>query len=284
MSFNEIYNNVPSEQKNALKAFRQHYPLKTMQVNDTKWTYHTAGSGEKTILWLVGGLKKADAAYKSIPLLADSFQIIAPDYPALSTMKELADGLAAICEAENAASVYVLAGSFGGMLAQVFLREYPDMVGRIVLSTTTAPDKSHIERYQQLLDMAQLAPEAMLKETAQSQMFGTIAPPDSEAAFYRAYLKELYEERLSKADIVSIYEAIIDYTGRDFSADDLAGWQGEMLIINSDNDATFGQDVQQSLTGLYPSASVHTFEGAGHSPGSTRREEFFTLVRDFFDR
>lgn len=282
MSFDVIYENVPSEQKNALKAFREQHPLTTVRVDDTEWTYHSAGSGEKTILWLVGGLKKADAAYQSIPLLADSYRIIAPDYPALSTMKELADGLAAIYETENVESVYVLAGSFGGMLAQVFLRDYPDKVAKIVLSTTTTPDESHIERYQQLLEMARLAPEELLKETAQSQMFATIAPPDSEAEFYRAYLKELYEQRLSKADIVSIYEALIDYMGQTFSAEDLADWEGEMLIINSDNDATFGQDVQHSLSGVYPSATVHTFEGAGHSPGSTRREEFFALVRDFF--
>ena len=284
MSFDEIYENVPSEQKDALKTFREQYPLKTIPVDNIDWTYHTAGSGEKTILWLVGGLKKADAACQTIPLLVDSYHIIAPDYPALLTMKDLADGLAAICEAENAESVYVLAGSFGGMLAQVFLREYPDTVSKIILSTTTAPDKNHIERYQQLLDMAKLAPENLLKETAQSQMFGTIAPPDSEADFYRAYLKELYEQRLSKADIVSIYEAIIDYMGRDFSADDLVNWEGKMLIINSDNDATFGPEVQDSLSGLYPRATIHTFEGAGHSPGSTRRDEFFALVRNFFDR
>lgn len=282
MMFDEIYETVPDEQREALKTFREQYPLKTILVNDTEWTYHDAGRGEKTILWLVGGLKKADAAYKSIPLLADSYRIIAPDYPALSSMKSLADGLARICDAENINSVYVLAGSFGGMLAQVFLRKYPDKVEKIVLSTTTAPDAKHIERYQQLLDMTTLAPQELLQETAQSQMFATIAPADNEADFYRAYLKELYEYRLEKADIVSIYETIIDYMGYNFSAKDLADWDGKMLIINSDNDATFGQDVQNSLIDLYPEANVHTFEGAGHSPGSTRRKEFFAKVRDFF--
>jgi len=282
MHFDEIYANVPDEQKNALRNFREQHPQKTLHVSGTDWTYHTAGSGDTTVLWLVGGLKKADAAYKSIPLLQDDFKIIAPDYPALSTMTDLADGLAAILASENVEKAVVLAGSFGGMLAQVFLRKYPSKVSKIVLSTTTAPDKNHVERYIQLLEMAKLALDGLLKETAQSQMFGTIAPPDSEADFYRAYLKELYEQRLSKADIVSIYEAIIDYMKQDFTPDDLTEWEGEMLIINSDNDATFGESVQNSLVGLYPGARVHTFEGAGHSPGSTRRDEFFALVREFF--
>lgn len=281
--FDEIYANVPDEQKNALKHFREQYPAQNLTVSGTNWTYHSSGSGEKTILWLVGGLKKADAAYKSISLMQNEFRIIAPDYPALSTMRDLADGLTAILEAENVAKVLVLAGSFGGMLAQVFLRTYPGKVAKIVLSTTTAPDKSQVERYSQLLEMAKLAPDNLLKETAQSQMFGTIAPPDSESDFYRAYLKELYEQRLSKADIVSIYEALIDFMAQDFIADDLSTWAGEMLIINSDNDATFGKTVQDSLVGHYPDARVHTFEGAGHSPGSTHRNAFFSLIRDFFE-
>lgn len=281
-TFDELYQNVPEHQKNALRAFRETHRQKSLDVDGISWTYYVVGDGKQTILWLVGGLKKADAAYQSIPLLADDYHIIAPDYPAVSTMDALADGLAAILENEQIERVYVLAGSFGGMLAQVFLREYPNKVPKIVLSTSTAPDKSHVERYEQLLGMARAAPDNLLKETAQTQMFSTIAPSDRDAAFYRAYLKELYEQRLNKADIVSIYEAIIDYMQRDFAEHDLADWSGDMLIIGSDDDATFGNQAQQTLIALYPQARIHIFEGAGHSPGSTRRDEFFALVRTFF--
>lgn len=281
-TFESLYANVPAGQRKALLAFRDNYDQHKLDVADTTWTYTTAGTGEKTILWLVGGLKRADAAYKSVPLMTDSYAIIAPDYPALGSMDTLANGLAAILDAQNVEHAYVLAGSFGGMLAQVFLRRHSERVAKIILSTTTAPVAEGIERYQQLLGMAQAAPPDLLAETAQSQMFSTIAPPDDEAAFYRAYLKELYEERLTKADIVTIYEAIIDYMGRTFSTDDLTAWDGDMLIFNSDNDATFGDDSQQALYTLYPDAQVHTFEGAGHSPGSTQRDAFFRRTRDFF--
>jgi pimeloyl-ACP methyl ester carboxylesterase len=266
MNFDELYKDVPDSQKNALKAFREQNPPKELNG----WDYISAGQGEETILWLVGGLKKADAAFQTIPL--------APDYPALSSMDALTDGLAAILEAENIESANVLSGSFGGMLGQVFLRRYPDKVKKLVLSTTTAPDTVHIERYQQLYGMAFAAPEEMLRELAPSQMFGTIAPPAHEADFYRAYLKELYSERLTKADILSTYEAIIDYMKREFSL-----WDGDnLLILKSDNDATFGEAEQAKLIALYPNAQTHTFTGAGHSPSSTQREAYFAKVREFF--
>jgi pimeloyl-ACP methyl ester carboxylesterase len=274
MNFDELYKDVPETQKNALKAFREQHPPK--RFND--WTYISAGQGEETILWLVGGLRKADAAFQTIPLMADSFRIIAPDYPALASMDALADGLAAILEAEGIDTAYVLSGSFGGMLGQVFLRRYPAKVKKLVLSTTAAPDTSQIERYQQLLGMAFAAPEDILRDLAPSQMFGTIAPPAHEVEFYRAYLKELYGERITKADILSTYEAIIDYMGRDFSV-----WEGDnLLILKSDNDATFGDAEQAKLMALYPHAQSHTFTGAGHSPSSTQREAYFAKVREFF--
>lgn len=283
MDFDSIYADVPEEQKTALKQFRADHPQKTLTVNGINWTYYTIGQGIKTILWLVGGLKKADVAYQSIPLLADDYAIIAPDYPALSSISELADGLSAILEAENVDAVFVLAGSFGGMLAQVFMRQHPNKAKKVVLSTTTPPEKSHIERYQQLFEMTKLAPDDLLRETAQTQMLSIIAPPDNEIAFYKAYLKELYEQRLDKADIVSIYSAIIDFMRQDFTPNDLQNWTGELLIINSDDDTTFGEATQNTLVDLYPTARVHTFEGAGHSPGSTQRREFFALVRKFFN-
>jgi pimeloyl-ACP methyl ester carboxylesterase len=274
MNFDELYKDVPDVQKNALKAFREQNPPK--QLNG--WSYLSAGQGTETILWLVGGLKKADAAFQTIPLMADTFRIIAPNYPALSSMDALADGLATILEAETIESAYVLSGSFGGMLGQVFLRTYPAKVKKLVLSTTTAPDSAHIERYQQLYGIASAAPEEMLRELAPSQMFGTIAPPAHEADFYRAYLKELYTQRLNKADILSTYEAIIDYMKHDFSV-----WEGDnLLILKSDNDATFGEAEQEKLIALYPNAATHTFTGAGHSPSSTQREAYFAKVREFF--
>lgn len=283
MNFDELYQNVPEEQREALRDFRAKHTPKTLSTAGTEWTYLKAGQdSNKVILWLVGGLKKADAAFQSIPILEQQFHIIAPDYPALSTMDALADGLAAILKAENVKNASVLSGSFGGMLAQIFVRRHPRKVAKLVLSTTTPPDKAQIERYQQLLEMVKFAPEDMLREQAAKQFFGIIAPPENEADFYRAYLKELFSFRMDKADIRSTYEAIIDYMQRDFSPDDLADWQGQMLIINSDNDATFGDEIQQSLYSFYPQARTHTFEGAGHSPGSTRRDEFFELVRKFF--
>lgn len=273
MNFDELYKDVPEIQKNALKAFRQNPPK---ELNG--WTYFTLGQGEKTLLWLVGGLKRADSSSLAIASMTDKFRIIIPDYPAISSMDDLVDGISAILEAEAVEKAHVLSGSYGGMLAQVLLRRYPEKVNKLILSTTTAPNPSKIEHYQQLHDVAAAAPEHLLREFAPGQMFNTIAPSENEAAYFRAYLKELYGKRLNKDDILSAYAAIVDFMKKKFSV-----WDGDnIMIFKSDNDATFDEASQERLRALYPNAKTHTFSGAGHSPGSTQREAFFAKVREFF--
>jgi pimeloyl-ACP methyl ester carboxylesterase len=281
MDFEAFYADAPTEQREALRQFRATHPVKRTTANGVEWTYVVSGQGAP-LLWLVGGLRVADAAYRSIPLLEDAFRIITPDYPSVSSMAELADGLAAVLDAEQIESAHVLAGSLGGMLAQVFARRHPDRVQKLILSTTTPPDPAAAAKYQQQVAFISGVDEPLVREGAKTQMFSTIAPPDNEATFWRAYLNELYATRLGKADIIATYECLLDYMqNHTFQPDDLAAWGERVLIINSDNDATFGTQVQDAMTQLYPQARVHTFIGAGHSPGSTQREAYFALVRAF---
>ncbi|MGB1285183.1 MAG: alpha/beta fold hydrolase [Aggregatilineales bacterium] len=284
--FDHYYADVPAEQRNALQHFRETHTLQNADINGTTWQYYDIGTGETVILWLVGGLRVADAAYRSIPLMetSDAYRIIAPDYPPLENMAALADGLAGLITQLKITQVNVLSGSFGGMLAQVLVRRHPQLIKKLILSTTAAPSPDIAERYTQQLAMIAPLDESTIQQGAKMQMLETLAPSDEERAFWRAYLDELYTERLDKAHITTTYQCLIDYMQNyEFASDDLADFTGDILIFDSDNDATFGQDVQASLTDLYPQAQRHTFIGAGHSPGSTRRDEFFQRVRDFLD-
>ena len=281
-TFDTYYGDVPEHQREALKIFREQYPLQSCHVDGVTWTYHDMGAGEQVILWLVGSIKVADVAYDKFPLLMQNFRIIAPNYPIINTMNGLADGLAGLLQHEKIANVFILAGSFGGMLAQEFVRLYSQMVSKILLSTTTPPSQADAEKYAQQLSMVEPLDDSIVREGAKMQLLSTIAPPESEIAFYQSYLDELFTERLGKSDIVSLYRAIVDYMQRDYQPNDLDNWHGDMLIFDSDNDATFSKISRNSMSVLYPNAQRHTFTGAGHSPGTTQRDEFFRRARQFF--
>lgn len=284
VSFDAFYHDAPLAMAQELKHFRAtHQPRHTMW-NSVPWTYTVSGQGEQPVLWLVGAMRVGDAAYRSIPLLEDQFRLIVPDYPPVMTMAEMADGLAAILTAEAVGAAHVLAGSMGGMLAQVFAHRHPDRVSKLILSTTTAPDPAAADRYRQQYAMVDGLDEAIVREGAKIQMLNMLQVSPVETPFWQAYLNEMFTVRLGKADLLSSYACTIDFMlNYTFAPEDLAGWVNRILIIDSDNDATFGPEVQQRLKALYPSALGYTFHGAGHSPGSTQRDTYFTLVRNFLN-
>jgi pimeloyl-ACP methyl ester carboxylesterase len=284
-TFDDYYVDVPVEQKTRLADFRATHPLQEARIQGTNWKYISCGTGEATILWLVGGLRVADAAYRSIPLMEDSFRIIAPTYPAVTTMAELVDGLAGLLKTEGIAQAHLLSGSFGGMVAQAFIRRYPDMADCVVLSTTTVPDPLLAERYRQQAQMLAAAPPELVASVSKPNFIQMIDPPEEERAFWTAYVDELFSERLGKNDQLSTIHCLLDFVDTySLTPDDLADWAGRLLIIESEDDATFDADARERLRNLYPMAQVHTFEGGGHSPGTTRRDEFFNLVRNFYLR
>ncbi len=278
-----FYDSAPEDFTQELMSFRQAHPPKTIHYKQHDWHYLDCGEEiDCIILWLVGGLKKADAAFRSIPILDDSFRIIAPDYPAVTSMKQLAKGLAQILKAEKIRKVNILAGSFGGMLAQVFVRQFPKKVSKLILSTTTAPHPASVERYQQELGMLREIPDEMAQAVAKERFIEMINPLEEERGFWVAYLDELFTQRLNQQDLIAMYECLIDYhSNYAFSPEDLATWTGEILILESDDDNVFDSDSRESVNHLYPQAHTHTFVGAGHSPASTQRDVYFEIVRKF---
>lgn len=282
---NDFYGGVPPEQAARLQHFRQTHPVKHATVNGIDWEYIACGQGNSAILWLVGGLRVADAAYRSIPLMESEFRIIAPTYPALHTMAGLTDGLAGLLDAEGVEKTHVLAGSFGGMVAQVFTRQYAPRVDRLILSTTAAPNAEQVAVYRTQAEMIQAAPDELVAEFSKGRFLEMVAPPEAERAFWTAYIDELFSLRLGKADLLSTVNCIIDFADNyQLSPDDLAGWQDRILLIEAEDDATFDAAARARLKTLYPAAQIHTFSGGGHSPATSRREDYFALVSAFLKR
>lgn len=282
MDFDRLYADAAPEMREALRAFRSEHPLREASINETRWQYITCGQGEPAVLWLVGGLRVYDAAFSYIPLLENDFRLIVPTYPALHSMAALADGLAGLLDAEGVGQAAVLSGSFGGMLAQVFMRRHPGRAGRVVLSSTSPPLPAAAAAYHRQGQMLRWLPGPLLGRLVARQFYRIMQPPPAEGAFWRAYLHELFVQRMSKKELLSTLDCMVDYMGQGFRPDDLAEWPGQVLIIDAEDDATFDVAASGALRDLYPAAQTYTFAQAGHSPASTQKEQFFALVRSFF--
>ena len=135
-AFDAIYAKVPPEQIERLREFRRAYPYKRLTFGDTAWEYISCGRGKQTLLLLPGALSVGESTFPLITAFENEYRIIAPSYALSLTMTGLCDGIAHILEAENINQVHVIGGSYGGLVAQYFVRKYKDKACSLVLSHT----------------------------------------------------------------------------------------------------------------------------------------------------
>src|SRR5262249_11063514 len=136
MGFDEIYARVPAEQIERLKEFRSTHEYKHLLVDGAECEYISCGRGEQTLLLLPGGLSVGESAFPLVTAFEKEYRIIAPSYALSLTMTGLCDGIAHILETEGVNRAHVLGGSYGGLVAQYFVRKYPDKARSLILSHT----------------------------------------------------------------------------------------------------------------------------------------------------
>jgi pimeloyl-ACP methyl ester carboxylesterase len=277
--FDSLYADVPRAQREEFQSFRRSHREKVVDANGIEWRYLDSGEGQETILLLVGGLRMADAGFNAILRLEKEFRVITPSYPPVETMAELADGLAAILHAEQIDKAHVMGGSFGGMVAQRFIHHYPYLVEKLVLSSTAIPDEEAVQSYRSTLRQLTLTPTIFAFSLARKRLFRIMNVPPEQAEFWQAYLRELFNNRLSKADLMSTFACMIDFAEKGLEKPE--DWHGSVLILTAEDDVTFDTDAKNALFKVYPSAQVHVFEAAGHSPSLTHRDEYFGVVTNF---
>jgi pimeloyl-ACP methyl ester carboxylesterase len=281
--FDKIYKKVPRDQKERLREFRSTHRYKRFTVAATGWEYISCGYGKETLVLLPGGGRVGETWFLLIMALESEYRIISPTYPPLIRMAELVDGIARLMESEHIHQAHILGKSFGGWLAQCFIRKHPEKVDKLILSHTSGP-YGFSTRFARIgVILASLYPLGLLRMTLKREMYKLITSvPDTEREFWKAYWEEVFSIHTTKEDGTSLVKRMVDFIKNyRFSTDDLVNWPGKILILESDDDQAFQAPAREALKALYPQARVHTFHKAGHLPGYTNPEEYIPIVRNF---
>jgi pimeloyl-ACP methyl ester carboxylesterase len=271
-------------QEERLRAFRASYPNKSLTVAGIAWSYRVCGAGPRTLLMPPGGELVNDMGFDLAGTLAQRYRVVYPAYPRVQTLATLADGIAAILEAEGCALVTVLGASFGGAVAQCLVRRHPDKVERLILSNTGVPQANLIRTRKIVNAILGAIPWPVLRAPLAKSIIKLLGAPAGELPFWRVYCRELFTTRLGKADVLANLRIQLEYHERyRFAPDDLAGWPGKVFVIESDNDI-FNPARRKALRDTYPQAPVHTFHGAGHAPAFSRAGEYLEVLERFLTR
>ena len=275
-----IYRNAPPAEVEALRRFRAAHPYRRTEIAGVEWEHIAAGDGERAVLLLPGSLGTGESAWQSIGHFSSRFRVIAPSYAAVSTMAGLADGIAALLDREGIARAAVVGGSYGGIVAQVFVRRHPDRTERLILSHTVLPDPARGKKIAGVVRVLPFFPMPLLRALFRKRM-ASLLPKVPELAMTRAYLEEAVS-RLEKRKMTSGYRCVVDFdTNSRFTPEDLDGWPGRILLLMADNDPATPEPQRAALQALYPRAEARLFHGSGHATAILQREEYLAVMDRF---
>ena len=252
-------------------------------VDGRAWTYLAVGRGPDVVLVLPGGSMCPDSYFRLIGNLEHEHRVIAPTYPAAPTIADLIGGLRAILDAEGVSRVAVYGASFGGYLGQAFVRSEPARVDRLVLSHTALRHMAGRRSMVALAAMLSVLPTPLVKALMWRIWIRLFSVRSSERRFWRHLLRGVLD-RLGKDQLVAITRCMADFGRYRLTREDLAGWAGTILILESTDDAAYGPEARADLRAAYPTAAVHTFRDAGHTALWTHADEYNEVVRAFLAR
>ncbi len=267
------------------RRFREQHPLSRVTIAGQAWEYIAAGQGDRTLLLLPGALAVADSTWLTLPHFEDRFRVIAPTYAPVRTMDALMNGIggiAGILDREGIDKAIVSGGSYGGLMAQAFVRRHPERTERLILSHTMVPEAGRARALRMGVKLLGLFPQGLLRALFRKKLLG-ILPDTPELAVFRSYTEDVLG-RVSKGEILALYARVADlFSGPRFQPGDLDGWPGKVLLLFADDDPVTPEPARAALQALYPRAEVHLFSGSGHATALLQPERYFAVIDRFLD-
>lgn len=204
-------------------------------------------------------------------------------------MAGLCDGISHILETEGVNQAHVLGGSYGGLVAQYFVRKYPDKARSLILSHTSLMTPKFEKPLRIAEKLSRVLPRSLfvplLKLRLNKILLSTLrAAKHPEFEFWRAYLNEAVATNRLKEVAIHQNRVLLDLARQpQFTSEDLKAWRGRILIIDSDDDPAISAKDRELLRNTYPQAQTHTFHATGHVSSILKREEVLSIIRCFLD-
>ena len=250
-----------------------------------RWSWLDAGSGDRTILLLPGFLGRADTCFPYILALEPHFRILSFTYPpSTGSVDALCDGMITVMDELHISRVNVLGGSYSGYLAQVLVRRNPDRMNSLILTHTGLPDNKHARTAVICLFLAYLMPFQLFRRAMLLSRYLYFPRTTDSSSFWRGHFEQVISQQ-SRESMLNRFRLMCDFhQNYHFDIKDLAGWPGQMLIMEMGRDDMTTPADQAAMRGLYPQAEVRVFPYTEHMDSVDQPEQQISVIKGFFVR
>ena len=246
-------------------------PVETVETNDFSMDYFRFGKGKNVFVILPGlsvesVMKYADAVAQEYSLLTDDYTVYMFDrrkeVPETYSVSDMARDTAAVFRALGLRQVSLFGASQGGMIAMTIAMEYPELVGRLILGSTSAcVDQKHFRTIENWIHLA----EAGRTEDLYLAFGEAVYPPDvfeQSKDWLSASAKSVTPEDLRKFVILAESVRKFDVTDR------LQAIACPVLVIGSEDDRVLGAEASRQIAEKLkdrPDCGLFMYNGYGHA-------------------
>lgn len=280
-----------------LAEFREEYPAATFTVSSGKpfvYRYHKNPQAAATLVLLTGGIGLSDLFYKHFARFAGDFSVLTFDYQIqFADNGEFAEAVAELLR-HLGERAWLVGQSLGGVVAQIIAVRHPDVVAGLVLSNTCCLSETMSEAgHQDLVKMIEsqrnfkkwlaVLPfsiiKRMMKWAVMKKKTDGFTPQETAAM---AELCDAMLELLTKQYEAHMIDFLVDAEHYfSMEKEDFARWDGNILLILSEDDTTFTSACREDLIALMPNPTVVTDLTGGHLALMVQLEQYAGLVTEF---
>ena len=266
--------NLSRPYEEELADFLQTHPFQDEHINGADYHYLFCGKGETTLIFLVGGMGLSYLYMPYILTLESEYRILTFDYPyEFNNNESLTDGISELLQYLNIDSGILVGSSYGGYVAQIFARKYPDQTRGLCLFSTASLSEKTIaslkSKYQKLapilLWVLRHVPYAWLKP---AMIRACMRHAEDASPEIRSYLIDMfrfiYRDYTRELDLhmTTLLMDLMNQTP--CTSEEYAYLKGRVLLILPENDDSFTPEMQEDLIAMMPESVIVEGIDSGH--------------------
>ena len=276
--------------RDEIEQFLNRNPYQVMKIGSANIRYVITGEETKPcVVFLNGGMNCSEMWFKYVEKMSDEYRILIFDYPIeIKTVDETAQIIHEFLIKLGIKKAFFAGASFGGMMAQIFARKYPQMVTGLGLYSTAGLDEKTLRSQKKKYRFAPLLLWYMkhcdyekLKPKVIESSLKNYAKKETEED--REYLKEMFEfmfkDYTNSKDIhiTGMISKVVNI--KPCKKEDFDFIKDKVLLIFPKEDF-FSNDEQKSLQDLFPYAKTEYIKN-GHFGTVLEYEKYIGLMKEF---
>lgn len=287
-TFDELFADVPVEQKQQLLDFRDQAAYKTIPVENFNWRYRVYGSGDKVMVLLPGGFTLSDIWMNTALTFSEEYRLLMPDAYARQECYQadlVSKAIFAMLKEESVPHAVFYGLAAGGDMAQYFLHQHPERVSHLILShcdilgDSTAADGARMRR---TLRFYRQSPERSIRNMLLRQLEKNLPAESDWLQYTLAYYRDSIQGLQKKMVVEYVKQSYAMKEQFEFMAARIRTWEGKILYLATEDDnLTLGN--LTPLKKFYPAAKIHRFAEGQNHVHLLYPQQVNTVIKDFLE-